>query len=212
MVKKVASSQKNGTEIKLKPIDKVRVRCRIVGTSPHIQHNWAAKSIEMMRDKHAGKKSKDRSVRDPEAEGRAALYLTEDGKYGVNAMAVKRSIIDAAHKDIGLEKTLVRKAMFLECRDRNMVIPMDCEEPEIREDTVRVGQGSTDLRYRPYFFRWSVELSFIIDRGWLQTQELINLIDRAGFGVGIGDWRPEKNGDFGRYELDRSFPVTEEQL
>lgn len=196
---------------KLKPIKKVRVRMRIVGTSPLIQHAWDEKSKQMMRDKHAGKKSKNREVRDPQGEGERAAYYTEDGKYGIPAMALKSAVIGAAHKDIGVEKTLVRKALFLECKDRNSVLVMDCDEPEIREDCVRVGMGSTDLRYRPYFYRWAVDVAWEVDQELLTVDDLVNLVNRAGFGVGIGEWRPEKGGDYGRFEVDTTQPVTEEK-
>lgn len=197
---------------KLKPIKKVRVRMRIVGTSPLIQHAWDEKSKQMMRDKHAGKKSKNREVRDPQGEGERAAYYTEDGKYGIPAMALKSAVIGAAHKDIGVEKTLVRKALFLECKDRNSVLVMDCDEPEIREDCVRVGMGSTDLRYRPYFYRWAVDVAWEVDQELLTVDDLVNLVNRAGFGVGIGEWRPEKGGDYGRFEVDTTQPVTEEKV
>lgn len=197
------------TQVKLPPISKLRVGLRIVGTSPLIQHAWSEKAKEMIRGKHAGKKTKNREIRNPQQEGEQAAYYTEKKKYGVPAMAIKSALIGAAHKDIGVEKTVVKKALFIECSDRNGVLAMDCDEPEIREDMVRVGVGSTDLRYRPYFFRWAVNVSFVVDSGWLQVADLCNLVDRAGFGVGIGEWRPEKGGDFGRFELDRSVPVTE---
>lgn len=197
--------------VKLPPIQKRKVTLRIVGTSPLIQHAWDEKAKSMMRDKHAGKKTKTREIRDPKGEGERAAYRTESGKYGIPAMAIKSAMITAAHKDIGVEKTLVKKAVFIVCNDRNGVIQLDCDEPEIREDTVRVGQGSTDLRYRPYFFRWAVTISFVIDTGWLQVGDLCNLLDRAGFGVGVGEWRPEKGGEYGRFELDSSVAVKEEQ-
>jgi hypothetical protein len=197
-------------QVKLAPVKKQRVKLRIVGVSSLIQHRWGAKALEMMRDKHGGKKTKNRDVRDPEAEGRDAMYVTDDGKPGVPAMALKAAIINAAHKDIGIEKTLVRKALFIVCTDSRMVLEMDCDEPEIREDPVRVGMGSADLRYRPYFHQWAVDITFEIDAELLRVEDLLNLIDRAGFGVGIGEWRPEKGGDYGRFQVDRSEPVTVE--
>jgi hypothetical protein len=207
--KKTATTNaiKDDGPIKLAPIQKLRVSMRIVGKSPLIQHQWGQKAIGMMRDKHAGKKTKTRDVRDPEAEGREAMYLTDDGKPGVPAMAIKSAVIGAAHKDSGVEKTLVRKALFIECNDSGKVLPMDCDEPEIREDTVRVGQGSADLRYRPYFHRWAVDITWEVDGELLRVEDLLNLIDRAGFGVGIGEWRPEKGGEYGRFEVDRSHGI-----
>jgi hypothetical protein len=193
--------------VKLAPINKLRVTMRINGLSPLIQHQWGEKALGMMRDKHAGKKTKTRDVRDPEQEGREAMYTTDKGKPGVPAMAIKSAVICAAHKDIGVEKTLVRKALFIVCNDSRKILEMDCDDPVITEDPVRVGQGSADLRYRPYFHRWSVVMTWEIDAELLRVEDLLNLIDRAGFGVGIGEWRPEKGGEYGRFEVDRSYPV-----
>jgi len=33
------------------------------------------------------------------------------------------------------------------------------------------------------------------------------LIDRAGLSVGIGEWRPEKGGEYGRFKIDDTVPV-----
>jgi len=203
-------SNGNGDAVKLPPIHRRVVRTTIVGISPLIQHQWGEKALQMMRDKHAGKKTRTRDVRDPEQEGRDAMYTCDDGTPGVPLTAIKSSLISAAHKDIGIEKTLVKKALFIRCDDSNKILKMDCDEPEIREDAVRVGQGSADLRYRPYFMRWSVDIEWEIDGQLLQIEDLLNLIDRAGFGVGIGEWRPEKGGEYGRFEVDRTKAVVME--
>jgi hypothetical protein len=45
----------------------------------------------------------------------------------------------------------------------------------------------------------------------LQRDDVLALVDRAGFGVGICEWRPEKGGEFGRFEIDQNVPVTFEE-
>ena len=154
-------------------------------------------------DKHAGKKTKTREIRDPEAEFEAATYKTSDGKYGVPVDAIKGSVINAAHKDLGIEKTLVRKALFILCPDPSGILEMECDEPIMREDMVRVGMGSTDLRYRPEFRNWRVTFSIQYDAELLTPEDITNLIERAGFGVGIGERRPDKGGEFGRFRVQR---------
>lgn len=194
----------------IKQIVRTSVELRITSLSPLIQHQWSTKAKEMMRQKHAGKKTKTREVRDTAGEAEEAAYKTQDGLYGIPAMALKSAIIGAAHKDLGVEKTLVRKALFIACDDRNGVIPFDPQiEYRTREDCVRVGQGSADLRYRPEFTEWGCVVRFELDSELLKTSDLINLIDRAGFGVGIGEWRPEKGGEFGRFEVDTTEAVKE---
>ncbi len=199
--------------ISLKPIARAKMTFGIRGTSPIIMHQWSEKAKSMMRDKQqAGKKTRERELRKPEDEAEAATYRTESGDVGIPAMAFKSSILTAAHKDIGIEKTLVRKALFLICKDPGLVIAFsECDEPIVREDMVRVGMGAADLRYRPEFRNWKCVVELEIDAELLQAGDVLALIGRAGFGVGLCEWRPEKGGEFGRYEVDPDMPVTFEK-
>jgi len=198
--------------IKLTPIKRKKVTLWIKGTSPLIQHAWGEKSLNMLRKTSAERRKEPKVGRDPEGEADAATYYTQNGQYAIPAMAFKSAVIGAAHKDIGLEKTLVRKSLFVVCDDPDTLLAMECETPRGREDIVRVGQGQTDLRYRPEFRNWRVKVIMEINAETLNEQDLVNLINRAGFGVGIGEWRPEKGGDYGRFEVDENEPVNSEEL
>ena len=197
------------SNVALKPISQNELTIAIKSLSPMIQHAWSEKALKMIRDKQAGKKTKTREARNPEEECHAATYFTEDGEFGIPAMAIKSAIISAAHKDIGVEKTLVRKALFIHCDDANGCVPMATNPPTMREDCVRVGAGSADLRYRPEFRKWSATVTFTYDSEMLRAEDVINLINRAGFGCGIGEWRPEKGGEFGRFAVDTSVAAME---
>lgn len=200
------------TEVKIKPINQKYAIITIASTTPMIQHRWSQKAIEQMKEKKLGRKTKNREVCDPEQEALDATYFTEAGECGIPVTAVKASMISAAHKDLGIEKTLVRKALFIECDDANKVIPIrilpiydsngkEIEQPLLREDTVRVGMGSADLRWRPEFRKWEADLSIEYNGDMLTLDDIGNLISLAGFGVGICEWRPEKGGENGRFEV-----------
>lgn len=188
------------TTVRLKPINRQSIEVVIEGITSLIQHKWSEKAIREIREKKGGKKTKNREICDPESEFKAATYFTRGGKYAIPVSAIKNAIITAAHKDIGIEKTLVKKALFIRA-DEDGLILMKCDRPIMREDYVRVGMGGADLRYRPEFKKWEVTLHCDIDAELLQPADLINLINRAGFGVGIGEWRPEKSGDNGRFQV-----------
>jgi len=209
---KAVKEKKEDGQRKMRPVKVRQVTLRLQSMSAYIQHQWPEKAKEMMRQKHLGKKTKTREVRDPKAEGQEAAYRTSSGEYGIPVCQIKASMINASHKDLGIEKTLVRKALFIECDDVSGVIPMECSEPVIHEDPVRVGQGSADLRYRPYFYEWGLVLTCTIDGELLTVEDLLALFDRAGFGVGIGEWRPEKGGEHGRFRCDPSFPVEVKEI
>lgn len=195
--------------VEIQPLAYRGLSFRIVGVSPLVQHQWAEKALRQMREKHAGKKTKTRDVRDPQEEADAATYKDAKGRPGIPAIAFKSSLITAAHKDLGIEKTLVRKAIFTGCADPQEVLPIEFERVEAREDLVRVGAGSADLRYRPYFFGWTCTMSLQFEPTLIQVNDLLTLIDRAGLTVGIGEWRPEKGGEYGRFKVDEAFPVSE---
>ena len=187
-----------------------RISFWIKGTSPMIQHAWSEKAKAQLRMTAAERKKQPKVARDPEQDAANATYTTADGEPGVPLLAFKAAIITAAHKDYGIEKTTVRKALFVPCSDPNNVIPMEYESMRVREDIVRVGMAQTDLRYRPEFTGWRVKVSAQIDSSLLTVQNVIDLTNRAGFSVGIGEWRPEKGGEFGRFEVDTSQPIEQE--
>jgi len=223
------AKKKSSDTATLKPINKRLITVRLIGLSPLICHNWSEKAKAMIRDKQqTGKKTRNRELRDPEQEAHEATYWADDKCTvpGAPAVAVKAAVIESAHNDLGIPKTLVRKALFIYPRGRDGVVPLEfarqgrgqgakgskCPEGEITEDVVRVGQGSTDLRYRPYFYDWAITTKWELDADLLQVQDLLTLLDRAGFGVGICEWRPEKGGEYGRFRVDDKFQVTDEPL
>ena len=192
----------------LTPIKVAVIEFRIIGLSPLIQNAWDEKALEMLRMTAMERKKRKKEPRDPEASAAAKAHRTAEGKYGIPLLAFKASLIGAAHKNFGIEKTMVRKAFFIADPDGIGIIPMECREPIVREDVVRVGMGATDLRYRPEFREWAVDITADIDAEILNEGDVVNLVNRAGFGVGIGEWRPEKGGDFGRYKIDPDADIT----
>lgn len=195
--------------ITLKPIVPAKLSFWIKGTSPLIQHAWSEKGLAMMRMTAAERKKQPKVARDPETEAAACLYTTDHGEIGIPLTAFKSALIGAAHKDFGLEKTLLRKAFFIPSNDTGRVVPIEAGDYLVREDIVRIGANQTDIRYRPQFNEWRANIIAEIDAELLQPKDIANLVNRAGFSVGIGEWRPEKGGEFGRFELDTSEPMEE---
>ena len=195
--------------IKIATIITKKYRFGIIGTSPLIQHKWSEKGLAMLRMSAAERKKQPKVKRDPEGDAAACVYQTEKGEVGFPLLAFKAALISAAHKDLGIEKTVVKKAFFVPCPDPNKVVPMTASDPIIREDIVTVGTKQTDIRYRPEFREWKATINCEIDASMLTIEDILNLTNRAGFGVGICEWRPENGGEYGRFEVDTTVPVEE---
>lgn len=183
----------------------------IVGTMPLIVHNFSEKAKRQMLDGQQGRKSPKR-VRDPEAEYEAAFYRTKDG-YGFPVTAFKAATIGAARfygKDVSM--TALRQFLFmhgeLSDADPQALVPI-YGEPRMREDVVRLGgpSRSADLRYRPEFPEWSTTLLVTYVTSSLSRESVLSLVDAGGLGIGVGEWRPEKRGEFGTYQIDPSRVV-----
>lgn len=193
--------------IKLKPLNTKLINFSVIGTTPLIQHGWSSKGRIQMRMTAQERRKQPKLARDPEKEAEGATYYLNGG-YGFPLLALKASLINAAHKDIGIEKTMFRKSFFIVSDDPDKLIEMQCSEPKIREDIVRIGNNQTDLRYRPEFKTWGFNVTAEFDADNLTEEDIINLVNRAGFGVGVLEWRPEKGGEFGRFQVDTTHPIS----
>jgi hypothetical protein len=108
--------------------------------------------------------------------------------------------------------TALRQFMFM----RGVMTKADAQmlveihgEPEMREDVVRLGgpSRSADLRYRPMFPEWTCELTVTYVKSSIDRGSILSLIDAGGMGIGVGEWRPEKRGEFGTYAVDQTKNV-----
>ena len=62
--------------------------------------------------------------------------------------------------------------------------------------------GRRIMRYRPMFSEWSCEVDITFDPGLIDAAELLQCAVTAGTLIGIGDFRPNKGGQFGRFEVE----------
>jgi hypothetical protein len=181
------------------------IRIWIVGMSPLITHKFSEKAKRAMLDAMQGRKAP-KEPKDPEAEYRAAAYRLDDGGYGLPAIAFKSATVSAARffgksvSMVGLRQTIFVAGEF--SNKEAMMLARINGEPWMREDVVRVGNGGTDLRYRPCWTEWSTSIDVTFVKSMLTRDSVISLVEAGGLGVGVGEWRPEKKGEYGTFTVD----------
>jgi hypothetical protein len=210
---KAAAPSTNGTETKSATIDLTAVevglmKVPIVGTAPIITNRFSEKAKRQMLDKAQGRKTP-KQPKDPEAEYDAAFYRFEDGGFGIPVTAFKSATVGGARFFAAVTMTALRQFLFFRGEvgvDGQQLVRI-IGEPRMREDVVRVGSGGTDLRYRPEFPEWQAVLDVVYVQAALTQGSVLSLINAGGLGIGVGDWRPERNGPFGTYEIDEAQEV-----
>lgn len=177
-------------------IDVRRITVRIVGDSPLITHAWSHKAKQMMLDKQMKKGTQAKEAKDPERDYEESLYRLPDGGCGFPAVGVKAAAIRGA-KGLGMVMTDARTAFHIE----GDLLRIN-GEPRPREDMVRLQGNTADIRYRGEFVEWSIDLPITYNARIVSAEQLVAMLDAGGFGTGIGEWRPEKDGQFGRFHVE----------
>lgn len=173
----------------------------IVGTAPLIFHKWDQKAIDMMLNKQLKKELKGRELRDPDAEYEASFYKNKAGEIAFPANSIKQAVVDSARNLQDVTMSLLRGALFI-TGDEDGLIKVEYKEKEKRQDMVRVGMGAADIRFRGQVKDWKMQLIVKYNGDLLSIEQIASLIQYAGFSCGIGEWRPQKNGDFGTFKLE----------
>lgn len=186
------------TKIELPALQIERLGLTLVGDSPLIVHAWSEKAKKLMLDKQMKKASKGKEAKDPEADYEACFYRTESGAYGFPAIGVKAAMVSAC-RFVSMKMTEARGAFHIDCEMLEVI-----GDPRPREDMVRVGMGTADIRYRPEFVDWRIPVVIKFNANAISAEQIANLLNTAGFAIGIGEWRPERNGQYGRFHVEGS--------
>lgn len=211
----MATKKTETQEVMIPAIDIRTAVIKVVGDTPLIVHKWSEKAKKEILDKQMKKaKSKGHEAKDPVRDFIESLYWldgepeekTEAGfieavnngaRFGFPSVAFKAAAVAAGYR-AGITKNLVsmRGAFHI---DGEFVEIQGV--PEMREDMVRVGMGTADIRYRGEFKEWYAVFPVRYNAAVISLEQLANLFNLGGFACGLGEWRPEKGGVFGAFHV-----------
>lgn len=225
------ATTKKSASVEIKPMELHTVDLTIVGTTPLIIHAWSDKAKQMMLDKQRGKATKAKheikipvndfmaacywlteqpelGADDDEAEANFQAAIAAGAKFGFPVTGIKQSAIMGAKRGgLDVVATELRGSFFLEGATEastNDIAEIISEPPTMREDMVKVGGMSktADIRYRPQFDNWEIPMRMTYNvNGKYSLEQLLNCFNVGGFVCGIGEWRPERDGQNGMYRL-----------
>lgn len=195
-------AQSSSTSIELPPLNIQTMDIVVVGDTPLICHAWSSKAKKEMLDKQMKKAKAGRAAKDPEQDFVESLYPLPDGGYGFPVVAFKNAAVTACTSVSGITKVAARQAFRVgSSLNGSELVKIEGCDPEPREDMVKVGMGTADIRYRGQFVSWWTSIRVRFNANVLSAEQIVNLFNTAGFGVGVGEWRMERDGQFGCFHV-----------
>lgn len=93
-----------------------------------------------------------------------------------------------------------------------LTIPFGITTFEIDSRTVvAAGTGERVMCHRPRLDEWRLSFRIVVDDTLFQHKLVREIIDHAGKTVGLGDYRPQRKGSFGKFAVKSWEPVGEMQ-
>ena len=215
----MATTKNESVEIRNLDIQKVNIR--IVGDTPLIVHAWSDKAKKMMLDAQMkATKTKAKEKRDPFDDFVNSLYWLEGkpdkstpeafdeavrngAKWGFPVGAIKQAANSAAYRLGWVKNQMALRGSYFLMSDYGQMAEIKGSVPTMREDMVRIGMGTADLRYRGEFKDWYMDFVLEYNAGGTMTlEQIVNCLNAGGFACGLGEWRVERDGDFGRFHVE----------
>lgn len=155
--------------------------------------------------------------------------IANGARFGFPLTGVKQAAISAAYRmGWSKDKMSLRGAFFIEpevtgyytgelalSEDQKRIdiipnafhnepmIEIKYEKLTMRMDMVRVGMGSADIRYRGEFDNWYADMTISFnEKGDKNIDQIMSMINAGGYICGIGEWRPERDGQYGQFHID----------
>jgi hypothetical protein len=132
------------------------------------------------------------------------LYIGTNGAEIIPGMNVFRCIVEGGrfHKVGKKQVTTLKNSVLYACASINEIeVPLKHRQPwKVDTRAVRIpATGGRILAHRPMFDDWELTLSIEFDEEMIGEKFMRDIVDDAGKRVGLGDFRPDCKGPYGKF-------------
>ena len=188
----------------------------VVGDTPLIVHKFSEKAKRQMLEKQMKvAKTKGHDTKNPTEDFIESLYwlsnqpteytgdafqaaIDKGAKFGFPSTAFKAAAVSAGYRAGVMKDKVSTNGAFHIIPEFVGIIGT----PHMREDMVRIGMGTADIRFRGEFTEWKAVLPITYNASVYSQEQIANLFNLGGFACGIGEWRPEKGGNNGMFHIE----------
>lgn len=176
-----------------------RLLISVVGVSPLLTHNPQSMGIDIGPTKGS-------RIPAPEDEAEAGCYRKEDGSCSLKGEAFRGSTLGASSAWKAKAKKTMRSMLSHIVVVEELVTLQRPDGTPIKDYTIdkrrAIVQKQGIIRCRPRFDQWACVFHIDYDPNVVpDARMIVDVCADAGTRMGVGDYRPAKNGPFGRYRV-----------
>ena len=177
-----------------------KIKVQLKGLSPLLMNSPKA----MILASTQGLKSKTEKY-DIEGDAEKVAYKTKDGELYVPAEAIKGCLVNAAaYKKRGkcAARAFIAGGVFITPNE----IGLGTKDYEIDIRTVVI-QRARVVKGRPKIENWKIDFTLMYNEKMIADHNIIKqILEEGGQRIGILDFRPQKMGSFGMFEVSKWLP------
>jgi hypothetical protein len=180
-----------------------RINCVIEGTTPLLLNRFTDAAAQAATSGQRGS-SLAGDKGSPREQAEAKLYVGQDGKLVIPQPNLFRCLIDAGKFfKAGKSKVTTQKSSLIPAcvSIPEVEIPIDSVDPwDVDTRAVRIpSTGGRILCHRPCFHDWRLSFEIELDTEIMGVKLMREIVDCAGKRIGLGDFRPDCKGPFGKF-------------
>jgi len=182
------------------------LKVQLIGKTSLLMDRFPEEVYQEVLDKQLGKTKGKKKQRDLDKEFDEALHRIDDKTLGFPATAFKSGMIEST-SFVGsrdFSKKLLKGVQILNS-EGNDLVPIKYKKLSKLKHYPKgsFGGAKANTKISPMLEGWECELVIQYDANNISPQDLVNLLNYAGFYYGIGMWSPRAKcgGKYGMYEV-----------
>ena len=214
--------RKSADVVQIKMPEFAEMKIRVYGTADLLVHKFSEKAKQQLLAKHMKEVRAVREAKVPFDDFKGSLHVMPGREAFVNKLPkLKTGESWKFFKDTfcfptsGFKKAMLTATKLIEGVSRPMVAlnirllgyetPLVYEKLRMHQAMVRVGNFPNkvpDVRFRGCFEGWSAELHVRYNTAFFNKEQIAALVEYSGQ-VGLGENRPEKEGELGTFTAQK---------
>ncbi len=196
----MVKEKEKSIEITVPKLNLGMLKIKIKGKTPLLMDKFPEQVREQILDKQLGRTKGKKQLRDLDWEYENAIHRISDKKIGFPAQGFKSAMVEST-SFVGsrdFSKKLLKGIQIINS-EGNDLIPITYK----KLSKLKHYPKDSNTKISPMLEDWECELVIQFDQNNVAANDLVNLLNYAGFYYGIGVWSPRAKcgGKYGMYEV-----------